>query len=359
MNNTTTQLIEKILKNQRLSLEEGKTLYNSLDLLTLGALANRIKERLHPDKCITFVVDRNINYTNICICKCNFCAYYRSPDHPEAFLLSQEIIDQKIRETLAVGGTQILLQGGLHPDLDINYFLNLFSHIKKNLNITLHAFSPPEIIHIARLSKLSIKKTLRRLKEAGLDSVPGGGAEVLVDRVRKKISPSKISVKEWLGVMEEAHKIGLPTTATMMFGSIDNPEDRLRHLISIRELQDKTHGFTAFIPWSFQAANTKLPGYSTSGVEYLKMLAISRIMLDNFNNIQASWVTQGDKIAQVALKFGANDLGSTMLEENVVKAAGLNFRMDQEDIIRLIKEADYIPAQRDNVYNIIKVMKSE
>lgn len=352
---------------KRITGEEGIGLLEKAALLTLGEMANNIREKLHPENIVTFVVDRNINYTNICINRCGFCAFYRSENDPDAYILTKDEIFRKIEETLALGGTQILLQGGLHPSLPIDYYQDLISSIKSSFPIHVHAFSPPEIIHFARQSKLTVEETLTILKNSGLDSIPGGGAEILVDRVRGIISPRKIKTDEWLDVMEIAHGIGLPSTATMMFGSIEKKADIVEHLLRIRDLQDRTKGFTAFIPWTFQPLNTELrvkslefgvQSHPATGVEYLKVLALSRIMLDNFRNIQVSWVTQGPKMAQVALKFGANDFGSTMIEENVVSAAGAFHRMTKEQIVEIIKDAGYIPAQRNTLYEILKVYDS-
>ena len=354
-------VIDKINSGQRISEKEALILFEDADLLALGEFADNIRKRLHPDNIVTFVVDRNINYTNICINKCSFCAFYRNQADKDAYILNDEEIYKKINEAITLGATQILLQGGLHPEFDITFYENLFKKIKEKFRIQLHALSPPEVYHIARQSGLSIKETITRLKTAGLDSIPGGGAEILVDRVRKQVSPKKINSKEWAEVMIEAHELSLPTTATMMFGSIETNEDIIEHLSLIRDIQDKTNGFTAFIPWSFQPGNTKLGSkgqgaraFNTTGVDYLKVLSISRIFLDNFKNIQASWVTQGAKIAQVALRFGANDMGSTMIEENVVAAAGVSYRISKEEIIGIIKDAGFMPCQRDNRYNILK-----
>ncbi|MEW6410281.1 MAG: cyclic dehypoxanthinyl futalosine synthase [Nitrospirota bacterium] len=343
------------IKRKRVTKEEGINLLDKADLLSLGEAADKIREELHPERIVTFVVDRNINYTNICISRCKFCAFYRDEDDPDAYILSKDEIFKKIDETITLGGTQILMQGGLHPTLSIEFFEDLFSSIKQRYDVQIHSLSPPEIYHIAKISGLNIPQTLRRLKSAGLDSIPGGGAEILVDRVRSEISPKKIGWEQWAEVMIEVHKLGMPTTATMMFGSVETGEEIIEHLIRIREIQDKTGGFTAFIPWTYQSNRTELGGRSATGVEYLKVLALSRIMLDNIKNIQASWVTQGAKMAQVALKFGANDFGSTMLEENVVAATGVSYRTTKEEIIDLIRDAGYIPAQRDTLYNILRI----
>lgn len=361
LHDITENTIEKIRNSRRITNDEALRLIKTTDLLALGALADEIRARLQPENIVTFVVDRNINYTNICINKCSFCAFYRDKNGIDSYIMNEDEIYKKIQEAIDLGATQILLQGGLHPEFDIAYFEDLFKKIKERFKIQLHALSPPEVYHIARQSGLSVKETIMRLKTAGLDSIPGGGAEILVDRVRKQLSPKKINSEEWAEVMIEAHKLGLPTTATMMFGSIETDEDIIEHLSLIRKIQDKTGGFTAFIPWSFQPGNTKLGSkgqgardFNATGVDYLKVLSISRIFLDNFKNIQASWVTQGAKIAQVALRFGANDMGSTMIEENVVAAAGVSYRISKEEIIGIIKDAGFTPCQRDNRYNILK-----
>ena len=334
----------------------------SSDLLNLGEMADGIRKNLHQEGVVTFIVDRNINYTNVCINKCKFCAFYRDMDSSEAYLLSKDEIFKKIDETVALRGTQILLQGGIHPELNMDYYIDLLKSIKDRYAINIHGFSPPEICYLSERHNLTIRETLIILKQAGLDSIPGGGAEILSDRVREVLSPKKIKSSTWLKVMEEAHKIGMRTTATMMFGSIEKPKDIIEHLDVIRDLQDKTGGFTAFIPWSFQPKNTKIGSrftihgsrfYSATAVDYLRVLALSRIYLDNIKNIQASWVTQGLKLAQVALRFGANDFGSTMIEENVVASAGISYMAAKEDIIHAIKSAGFKAAQRDTYYNMI------
>ncbi len=354
MNADLKKIANKVSKAKRLDANKGLTLFKHADLLTLGELANGVRKRLHPERLVTFIVDRNINYTNICVNKCKFCAFYREAESPDAYILSREEIFTKIEETLAQGGTQILMQGGVHPDLGIEYFEDLFRSIKAYYAIQIHSLSPSEISYVAKKADLSIKDALTRLKAAGLDSIPGGGAEILVDRVRKKVSPNKIRWRQWADVMRAAHKLGMPTTATMMFGSVETDKEIMEHLLRLRDIQDETGGFTAFIPWTYQPGNTELGGRSATAVEYLKVLALSRIMLDNFDNIQASWVTQGAKIAQVALEFGANDFGSTMIEENVVAAAGITFRMTKQEIVNIIQDAGYVPAQRDTRYNILK-----
>ncbi len=354
MNTDYRKVIKNLSQGRRLDAEEGFVLFKQSDLLTLGELANSIRQRLHPEHLVTFIVDRNINYTNICINRCKFCAFYRDAESPEAYILSKEEIFRKIEETVAQGGTQILMQGGVHPDLGIEYFEDLFASIKERFTIQIHSLSPAEISFLAKKADTSVLDTLARLRASGLDSIPGGGAEILVDRVRKKVSPNKIRWKQWAEVMRTAQKIGMPTTATMMFGSLETDKEIIQHLVRLRDIQDETRGFTAFIPWTYQPGHTELGGRSATAVEYLKVLALSRVMLDNFDNIQASWVTQGAKIAQVALEFGANDFGSTMIEENVVAAAGVTFRMTKQEIMNVIRDAGYVPAQRNTRYNILK-----
>ncbi|WP_029915257.1 cyclic dehypoxanthinyl futalosine synthase [Pelobacter seleniigenes] len=330
-------------------------LLTETDLLSLGKLADVIRRRKHPDNRVTFVVDRNVNYSNVCESKCKFCAFYRNEDDQDAYLLSYEEIFAKVQELVEHGGTQLLMQGGLHPTLKIDWFEELFRQLHERFpQVQIHSLSPAEVTHIARLSGLSMADCLRRLQQAGLASVPGGGAEVLVDDVRQEISPNKIGWKQWAAVMEEAHRLGMRTTATMMFGSREQPADIVEHLFRVREIQERTGGFTAFIPWTFQPDNTELGGAQASGVEYLKVLALSRIVLDNVDNIQASWVTQGARMAQVALFFGANDMGGTMLEENVVAAAGCSFRMSQAEIVELVRGAGFIPARRTTEYQLLQ-----
>lgn len=335
--------------NLRLTFEQAKRWYQE-DLLTIGQAAHMRRQELHPEQVVTYVVDRNINYTNVCTSGCRFCAFYQKPDSPNAYLLSFEEIGTKIQETLHLGGTQILLQGGLHPHLSLDYYAEMLRWIKNNFSIHIHGFSPPEILHFSNISGIPLETAIARLKEAGLDSIPGGGAEILVDHIRKQVSPRKGSANEWLKVMEIAHKMGLNTTATMMFGHVESIEDRITHLMAIRDLQDRTGGFTAFIPWTFQPGHTELPMKETGGSEYLRMLALSRLVLDNIPNIQASWVTQGDKVGQLALFFGANDLGSTMIEENVVAATGVTHRLSLNELRHLIKGAGFAPRQRDFFY---------
>jgi cyclic dehypoxanthinyl futalosine synthase len=341
---------------ERLTDAEALALLEHGELLALGARADEVRRRLHPSADVTFIVDRNINYTDYCISGCRFCAFYKKPGSGEGYLLGEDEIHAKIEETLALGGTAIMMQGGLHPDLDICWFEKVFAGIKQRYPIHIHSLSPPEIVHIARQSGLTVEETLRRLQAAGLDSLPGGGAEVLVDRVRSEISPHKIGTDAWLDVMRVAHRFGIPTTATMMFGSLDTVADRIEHLRRVRELQDETGGFTAFIPWTFQAGNTDLQeGHQpASGFDYLRMLAVSRIYLDNVPSVQASWVTQGLKLGQVALAFGANDLGSTMIEENVVRAAGVSHAVGVDEMVAAIRAAGRVPVQRDTLYREIR-----
>ena len=346
---------EKVFEGIPLTRDEALSLFR-FPLHLLGELARTVRFRLHPEKIVTYVVDRNINYTNICISGCKFCAYFRPPNSKEGYLLSFEEIAKKIEETIALGGYQILLQGGLHPALTLEYYEELFSFIKSRFpEIHLHALSPPEIIFLSKSSGLSVEEVLKRLIKAGLDSIPGGGAEILVDRVRKIISPNKATSEEWLYVMETAHRLGLKTTATMMFGHIETEEDIIEHLFKIRDLQEKTRGFTAFIPWTFQPQNTALSHIKKAGsARYLQVLAISRIVLHNIPNLQVSWVTQGPRIAQLALEFGGNDFGSTMIEENVVASAGVSHRLSEEEIRSYIQEAGYIPKRRKMDYTLLE-----
>ncbi|WP_131919616.1 cyclic dehypoxanthinyl futalosine synthase [Heliophilum fasciatum] len=354
MKRRANEALAKAWAGERLTLDDGEALLASDDLLALGAAAREVARRHHPDERITFVIDRNINYTNVCTTGCLFCAFYRRPGDAQGYVLPEDVIMQKIKETVAVGGTQILMQGGIHPELDLTYFEQLLRAIKARFTIHIHSFSPPEIAELADREGLPVEEVLARLHAAGLDSLPGGGAEILVDRVRQAISPQKISWRRWMDVMQAAHRLGLKTTATMMFGSMETLRERVLHMVRVREAQEETKGFTAFIPWSFQPKNTSLEGNASSGVEYLKTLAVSRLMLDNVPNIQASWVTQGAKMAQVALAFGANDFGGTMLEENVVRAAGVTNRVPMEEILRAIRDAGKVPTQRDTLYRILR-----
>ncbi len=340
---------------QTITREKALQLLTEADLLEVGKLADAIRERKHPHRRVTFVVDRNVNYSNICESKCRFCAFYRNDGDADAYLLDYASIFAKVQELVDNDGTQLLMQGGLHPTLTVDWFEELFRQLRRRYpQVQIHSLSPAEVIHVAKLSGISMEDCLRRLQTAGLASVPGGGAEVLVDEVRQEISPDKIGWRQWASVMEEAHRLGMRTTATMMFGSREKLEDIVEHLFRIREIQERSGGFTAFIPWTFQPDNTELGGEKAGGVEYLKVLALSRIVLDNIDNIQASWVTQGAATAQVALFFGANDLGGTMLEENVVAAAGVSFRMSQQEIIDLARGAGFTPARRTTQYQILE-----
>ncbi|ALV24737.1 dehypoxanthinylfutalosine cyclase [Campylobacter iguaniorum] len=344
----------------RLSVEEALNLIENASLQELGEMALAKKLELHPDKITTFIVDRNINYTNACFVDCKFCAFYRHVNENDAYILSYEEIDQKIDELIAIRGTQILFQGGVHPKLKIDWYEDLVEHIAtKYPNITIHGFSAVELDYIAKISKISTLEALKRLQAKGLYSMPGAGAEILSDRVRDIVAPKKCDSDTWLRIHKEAHCIGMKTTATMMFGTVETDREIVEHWDKIRKLQDETGGFRAFILWSFQSANTKLIDEhpeikKQSPNRYLRLLAVARLFLDNFKNIQSSWVTQGSYIGQLALKFGANDLGSTMMEENVVKAAGASFRMNQDEMIALIKDIGENPAKRNTNYDILE-----
>jgi cyclic dehypoxanthinyl futalosine synthase len=348
----------------RLSEAEALQLLESGDLLALGAAASEMRQRLVPGDEVTFIVDRNVNYTNVCVSGCRFCAFYRDASDPDAYVLSPDELYAKVEDTLALEGTAILLQGGMHPDLPLDWYETMLRDLKARYPIHVHGFGPPEIVHLSKLSGLPVGDVLARLRDAGLDSLPGGGAEILVDRVRSHVSPKKATSAEWLGVMREAHTIGISTTATMMFGGLETLEERVAHMARVREVQDEavaagSVGFRAFIPWSFQPGNTELAaeeytGDAASGWEYLRILAVSRLFLDNVRNVQASWVTQGAKIGQVALCFGANDMGSTMIEENVVASAGVRFMLAREELVRLIRDAGCVPVQRDTLYREVR-----
>ncbi len=338
----------------RLSTAQALTMLEQADVLELGQAADAVRNKLHPGGVVTFIVDRNINYTNICSSECRFCAFFRREGHQDGYVLDNAVILEKIRETIAAGGTQVMLQGGLHPGLGLDYYLELLRLIKQNYTITIHSFSPAEVLHMARQAGLTVAETLLRLKEAGLDSLPGGGAEILVDEVRQRVSPKKISAGDWLAVMEAAHAAGLESTATMVIGMGETLAHRLEHMEKIRMLQEKTGGFRAFITWTFQPGNTALGGEKTSAWDYLKTLSMTRLYLDNIKHIQGSWVTQGQNIGQLTLAFGANDLGSIMLEENVVRAAGTAYQMSIDKMVGMIAAAGRIPAQRDSAYRVLK-----
>lgn len=343
-----------------MNIDEAVDLIENGDLKTLGAMAYQKKKELHPKGVTTFIVDRNINYTNVCWVDCKFCAFYRHEKEADGYVLSFEEIDQKIDELIAIGGTQILFQGGVHPKLEIEWYEDLVAHIHtKYPNITIHGFSAIEIDYIAKRSKLSVSEVLQRLKAKGLSSIPGAGAEILSDRVRDIIAPKKLDKDRWLEVHREAHKLDIKSTATMMFGSVETTREIVEHWDYIRTLQDETGGFRAFIMWSFQSENTQLKKeipsiQKQSSNRYLRLLAVARLFLDNVKNIQSSWVTQGSYIGQMALLYGANDLGSTMMEENVVAAAGASNSMHQDEMIRLIKDVGEQPAKRDTAYNILE-----
>jgi cyclic dehypoxanthinyl futalosine synthase len=337
----------------RISVDEALQLWRDRDVLELGAFAHARRMRLHPQPVVTYIVDRNINYTNICVCGCKFCAFFRPPGHAQGYVLSKEELARKVQETLDLGGGQILLQGGMNPELGLDFYESMLGFLKRDFpQIAVHGFSPPEIHFLAEQSGLDLRTVIARLIDAGLDSIPGGGAEILADRVRGEISPRKCSAQSWLDVMAQAHGLGLKTTATMMFGHRENIGERLEHLEKIRDLQDQTGGFTAFIPWTFQPANTQIPAPEASSAEYLKFLALGRLFLDNIVNIQASWVTQGPHIGQMALHWGANDFGSTMIEENVVAAAGVHFALPEDDLRALVRGAGFEPRRRRMDYSL-------
>ncbi|HEY9206548.1 MAG TPA: cyclic dehypoxanthinyl futalosine synthase [Candidatus Methanoperedens sp.] len=347
-------ILTRALNDELVGLTEGIELLESDNVNLLGAAADAMRKR-RAGELITFVVDRNINYTNICSSKCKFCAFYREPQAEDAYVLTIDEVISKVDEAVKLGATQILLQGGLNPSIGIEYYEEMLKKVKKKFNVQMHAFSPPEIVHISKLYGSGIRETISRLHEAGLDSIPGGGAEILDDRVRGYVSPDKIGWEKWQEVMLTAHSLGIPTTATMVFGHVETLRERVEHIIRIRKMQEKYSGFTAFIPWSFQPENTQLSGNST-GVDYLKIVAVSRILLNgHIRNIQASWVTQGLGIAQVALNYGANDLGGTMIEENVVRAAGVPFHSKSiDEFVHIAKKMGRTVAKRDTLYNILE-----
>lgn len=352
---TVEMLQERVLDGHVVDRQEALELFQGSSLNELGAIADTLKVRSKGDKIATYLIDRNINYTNVCVTYCKFCAFYREPgDTKEGYVNEADKIIHKIAEAKEKGCTQILLQGGHHPDLTLDWYLSMLSKVKKaHPDITLHSFSP-ELVHFSGLFGMTVIEILKKFKEAGMDSMPGGGAEILVDRVRKEIAPLKASTEEWLGVMRDVHSLGMRSTATMMFGHVETIEDRIEHIFHIRELQEETGGFLGFIPWLYQPGNESLGLKSASGQEYLKTLALSRVILNHcLPNLQASWVTPGKKIGQIGLKYGANDLGSIMLEENVVASTGLKYLMSLEEMRRLIKEMGYEPHQRDTFYNLV------
>ena len=347
--------VQTVLDGGRLDKDAALALYRELPTHELGLLADSVRSKKHTDRIVSYIIDRNVNYTNICVAKCNFCAFYRSVGSDDGYVLGFDEIFTKIDETIAVGGVQLLLQGGHNPDLPLNWYEDLFRAVKLRYpKFKLHALSPPEVIHLSRLAQIPIKKVVDRLIAAGLDSIPGGGAEILVDWVRQELNCySKATSDEWIGVMRCAHKAGLRSTATMMYGTVEGHDERVEHLMRIRELQDETQGFTAFITWSYQPLHTELDGIEATGIEYLRTLALARLVLDNVDNIQASWVTQGGKVGQLSLAYGANDMGSVMIEENVVRAAGASYCMDELEIVRNIEDAGFMPKRRNMHYEIL------
>jgi cyclic dehypoxanthinyl futalosine synthase len=355
-----TTVVDKVLAGERITAEEALELYQ-LPLQELGALADHRRNMAKMDaydergnEIVTYIVERNINYTNVCNVYCKFCAFYRTERDSDHYVLSHEQIDQKIDELVSIGGIQILMQGGHHPKLGIGYYLDLLSHLREKYpHVNVHAFSPPEFNHFAQVFRMPLREVIVRFKEAGLGSIPGGGGEILVDRVRNRIAPLKCNTEQWLKVMEIAHEEGLRSSATMMFGHVETIADRIEHLERLRELQDKTGGFTAFICWTFQPENVVLKATPVGSAEYLRTQALARIYLDNIENLQSSWVTQGPRIGQIALRFGANDYGSVMMEENVVSSAGTTFRLTREEMERLISDAGYEPRTRNNRYQLV------
>ena len=339
----------------RLTRESALDLYLHAPTAELGRMADAVRRQKHPEGVVTYIIDRNVNYTNVCVARCKFCAFYREVGSSEGYTLGFDEIYAKIEETMSLGGGQLLLQGGHNPDVPLQWYLDLFRNVKTRYpSFRLHALSPPEVIHITRLSGLPVAEVIRQLIGAGLDSIPGGGAEILVDRVRKLLNCyNKATADEWLGVMREAHRAGLRTTATMMYGTVETVEERLEHMFRLRELQDETGGFTAFIAWSYQPEHTALGGQEATGVEYLRTLALGRLVLDNFDNLQASWVTQGGKVGQMSLAYGANDMGSVMIEENVVRAAGAEYCMDEYEVVRNIERAGFAARRRNMHYEIL------
>jgi cyclic dehypoxanthinyl futalosine synthase len=346
---------DRIRSGGRLDAAEALELYMGAPTHLLGGLARDVRRRKHPGPTVTYIIDRNINYTNVCVARCNFCAFYRPVGSAEGYVLGLDEIFRKIDETIELGGGQLLMQGGHNPDLPLAWYEDVFRAIKARYPaFRLHALSPPEVVHLSRLSGLTTSEVIGRLVAAGLDSIPGGGAEILVDRVRKELNCyNKATSDEWIDVMRCAHRAGLRSTATMMFGSVETPAERIEHMLRLRALQDETHGFTAFISWSYQPEHTALRGQEATAIDYLRTLALSRLVLDNVDNIQASWVTQGGKVGQLSLSFGANDMGSVMIEENVVRAAGAVYCMDELEIVRNIEDAGFVPKRRNMHYDVL------
>lgn len=355
-------ILGKAVAGERLSLEEGVALFESDELEKIGDAANRVMERFHPDPVATFVIGRNINHTNVCNVYCRFCAFYRAPGSHDGYVLPNEEIFKKIQETIDVNGTEILMQGGVNPALTLEYFEDLLRQIKQRFTIQMHSLSTIEIEQMHKQTGLSYEEVLRRLHAAGLDSLPGAGAEMLIDRIRQKISKLKGSWRDWMDVHQAAHRIGMSTTATMVIGFGETYEERVLHMTRVREAQDEciqngwnSPGFLAFIPWTFQPDNTNMKAERVGPEQYLKTLAVSRLMIDNVKNFQASWVTMGAEIGKLALRYGCNDFGSTMMEENVVSAAACTHKVNIDLILRLIREAGKIPAQRNTKYDILRV----
>ncbi len=355
-NHNVPSLLEKAVAGQRISQEEALFLYEKADLVALGRAADTIRRWLHPENLGTFVVDRNINYTNACVADCSFCAFYRPPGHPEAYVLPTEEILRRVGELVEIGGTQVLLQGGLDPSIPLSFYENLCRTIKQHYpKVQVHSFSAPEIDTMAQVSGKSYREVFEKLKTAGLDSMPGGGAEILVERVRQVVSPKKLSAAGWFEIHRTAHQTGFKTTCTMTYGMGETSAERIEHLVKLRALQDEMDGFRAFIPWSFQRGHTVLNTPPTGGMEYLRVVAVARLVLDNIPNIQAGWVTEGPKLCQLALSFGANDFGGILIDEVVVGATGMIYRVDFNEAIRLIRGAGRIPAQRNTQYEILRV----
>ncbi|MDA1184996.1 MAG: dehypoxanthine futalosine cyclase [Acidobacteria bacterium] len=346
------ELARRVADGARVNAADALALYRHAPTHLLGRLADGIRARKHPDRVVTYIIDRNVNYTNICVARCNFCAFYRPVGSAEGYVLGFDEVFQKIDETIAVGGNQLLLQGGHNPDLPIAWYEDLLRAVKaKYPGFKMHALSPPEVLHISKINQIPVDVVIERLVAAGLDSIPGGGAEILVDRVRKLLNCyGKASASQWLDVMRQAHRAGLRTTATMMYGTVETDEERIEHMMRLRDLQDETGGFTAFITWSYQPDHTELGGTEATGIDYLRTLALARIVLDNFDNLQASWVTQGGKVGQLSLSYGANDMGSVMIEENVVRAAGAAYCMDEVEIVANIEDAGFTARRRNMHY---------
>ncbi len=352
---TVDAVVRAMAGGARLTPETARTLYLEAPTALLGRLADDVRRRKHPEGLVTYIIDRNVNYTNVCVARCKFCAFYRPVGSAEGYTLGFGEIYAKIEETMRLGGGQLLLQGGHNPDLPLDWYEDLFRGVKSRFpDFRLHALSPPEVINISRMSQLPVPAVIDRLIAVGLDSIPGGGAEILVDRVRRLLNCyNKATADEWLDVMRHAHRAGLRTTATMMYGTVETPEERLEHMFRLRDLQDETGGFTAFIAWSYQPQHTELGGTEATGIEYLRTLATARLVLDNFDNLQSSWVTQGGKVGQLSLAYGANDMGSVMIEENVVRAAGAEYCMDEFEVVRNIRSAGFVPKRRNMHYQVL------